>query len=71
VLADNLAFCRFLYQEQQPENTTWKPVWTRTQWPSAIRIEMAPSKENLAGIQPLTVTAPLRVDRFPIFDYVD
>ena len=73
VLADNLAYCRFEYQEQRLQEpfSIWKPVWNKTQWPSAVRIEMAPTKENPAGIQPLTVTAPVRVDRFPIFDYVD
>jgi hypothetical protein len=71
VLADNLAYCRFIYQEQLPQKTEWKAVWIKPQWPSAIRIEMGPTRENAAGIPPITITVPVRVDRFPIFDYVD
>ncbi len=73
VLADNLAYCRFSYQEglPQPPYVRWMPVWSQTRWPRAIRIEMAPNEANLAKTPPLTVTAPVRVDRFPIFDYVD
>ncbi|MFN0166076.1 MAG: type II secretion system protein J [Bryobacteraceae bacterium] len=73
VLADNLAYCRFSYQEVLPQApyARWLPAWSQVLWPRAIRIEMAPIEANLAKVSPLTVTAPMRVDRFPIFDYVD
>jgi hypothetical protein len=73
VLADNLAACAFSYQESLPQApfARWTPVWTRPEWPRAIRIEMVPREPALARIQPLTVTAPLHIDRAPLLGYVD
>jgi hypothetical protein len=36
-----------------------------------IRIEMASLDTNPGTLKPVTVTAPVHVDRFPIFDYED
>lgn len=73
VLADRLAYCRFLFQEARPapELTVWRERWILPQLPRAIRIEMAPLEANPAGLRPLTMTAPIRVTRIPIFDYAD
>ncbi|MCC6860893.1 MAG: prepilin-type N-terminal cleavage/methylation domain-containing protein [Bryobacterales bacterium] len=73
VLADRLAFCRFYYLTPPagPAPNTWQPAWTRAVWPRAVRIDMAPREDENTNLRPVAVTAPLRVDRFPIFDYVD
>ena len=74
VLADKLAFCRFMYQEipPPPAPIRWTPVWTLAdRWPGAIRVEMGPLDENISRLRPVTVTAQIHVSRFPIFDYVD
>jgi general secretion pathway protein J len=74
VLADKLAFCRFSYQ-MQPENMLEHPAWGsvfagRT-WPVAVRIQMAPMTPDYSVLQPITVTAPLRIHRLPEIPYVD
>ena len=71
VLADRLAFCRFLYQERLPGPPLelWVPQWVKPLLPSAVRIEMGPLGEDLARVRPLTLTAPLRVDREPLEVY--
>lgn len=74
VLADRLAFCRFSYQEKLPAaplETKWTPLWTLGRWPAAIRIEMAPIDDEIARLRPVSVTAQIHVNRFPIFEYGD
>jgi prepilin-type N-terminal cleavage/methylation domain-containing protein len=73
VLADKLAFCRFLYLELKPPPALqqWHPRWVRGRWPAAIRVEMAPLGDDLTRLRPLTVTAPIRVTRSPDINYVD
>jgi len=73
VLADRLAFCRFFYREvrPRPEGERWVARWVAPIWPSAIRIEMAPIELDASRIQPLTVTAPIRVMRDPRIGYAD
>jgi general secretion pathway protein J len=74
VLADKLAFCRFVYQEipPVPAPIRWTPLWTLAErWPGAIRVEMGPLDENISRLRPVTVTAQIHVSRFPVFDYVD
>ena len=72
VLADRLEFCRFLYQDTPPGMPpVWLPLWVKPGWPRAIRVEMAPIEEDLGQLRPLAVTAPLHVDRTPVFDYGD
>jgi len=68
VLADKLAGARFLYQVRLEENMPeiWAPRWVRKeQWPTAVRIEMAPLERQPDRVQPVTFTAPIRVTRQP------
>lgn len=73
VLADKLAFCRFAYRELMPPPVLerWIPRWTAPQWPAGVRIEMAPLEPDPARLQPLTLTAPIRVNRLPGEVYAD
>ena len=73
VLADKLAFCRFLYQAPAPppRRKAWGPVWTRKDFPLAIRIEMAALEPDLSKLPMVSFTAPVRVNKNPIFMYVD
>jgi general secretion pathway protein J len=73
VLTDRLAFCRFSYLTPPvpPDPETWTAVWTRPGWPRAVRVEMAPLDEDAAQLRPTAMTAPIHVDRTPIFDYAD
>ncbi len=74
VLADRLAYCRFSYLGLVPGTLLeqWMPAWIPIkQWPMAIRIEMASLDDNPGTLKPLTVTAPVHVDRFPIYDYLE
>jgi type II secretory pathway pseudopilin PulG len=72
VLADRLAFCRFTYQETPPPPAPvkWTPSWVLPRWPGAIRIEMGPIDEG-ARLRPVSVTARIHVNRYPIFEYGD
>jgi prepilin-type N-terminal cleavage/methylation domain-containing protein len=67
VLADRLAFCRFRYREMrpQPAGERWVDRWILPQWPSAVRIEMAPLEAEAARVPPLSITAPIRVTALP------
>lgn len=67
VLADRLAYCRFFYEEAPFEqNARWLPYWARTDmWPSAVRVELAPLDNDASRVQPLSLTARLRVNRPP------
>ena len=67
VLADRLAFCRFYYRETRlpPDRERWVQRWIVPRWPSAVRIEMAPVEADAVRIQPLTMTAPIRVNAEP------
>ncbi|HLH15895.1 MAG TPA: prepilin-type N-terminal cleavage/methylation domain-containing protein [Bryobacteraceae bacterium] len=74
VLADHLAYCRFKYLTPgslpgQPP--TWQPGWGSAGWPSAIRIEMAPAQPSVGQLQPITVTAPVYINRVPEVMYTD
>ena len=73
VLADKLAYCRFVYQEVLPPPvlTEWRTHWILPKWPRGIRIEMAPLEDHPSRVRPLTVTAHVRVNRYPVFDYGD
>ncbi len=63
VLADRLEFCRFEYRRIDPSNgmELWMPAWTFADWPSAIRIAMAPIEYKANQITPSTIHAPLLV----------
>jgi general secretion pathway protein J len=74
VLADGLASCRFSYLGASPkpdEPDIWTPNWNRRGWPKAVRVEMAPLDPQPARLQPITVTAPVRIFRNPETPYVD
>jgi hypothetical protein len=72
VLADKLAFCKFSYLHQ-PDDPNQKPLWVTTfpgrSWPVAVRIEMTPLEPDFSRLQPITVTAPLRITRRPEMVY--
>ena len=71
VLADRLAACRFSYQESMPppEFERWTDRWTAGVPPRAVRVELVPLNPDPSGLQPVSVTAQLRVDRMPYVDY--
>ncbi len=73
VLADRLAFCRFFYREivPPPVRERWVTRWIVPVWPAAIRIEMAPLASDASRIQPLTITAPVHINREPTATYTD
>ena len=74
VLADKLAFCRFTYLEQPQDPNAfpvWKPAFGGVGWPSAIRIEMTPMEADFSHLQPITVTAPIRIRRSVDVQYDD
>jgi prepilin-type N-terminal cleavage/methylation domain-containing protein len=74
VLADQLAFCRFLYlsPSQQPGlPAVWTPAWSSPGWPGGVRIEMAPLEPDATRLQPFTVTVPVRLRRTPGVAYAD
>ena len=71
VLADQLAYCRFSYlvtppgPPRQPQflPPQWTASATGTGWPVAIRVEMVPLVADPSHLQPITVTAPIRIHR--------
>jgi len=67
VLADRLAYCRFSYREvlPLPAGERWVERWITPRWPSAVRIDMAPIEAGAVGIQPLSISAPIRVTAEP------
>jgi len=74
ILADQLASCRFSYLSGtgSPSNPVmWRPAATGRGWPQAIRIEMAPLEPDPARLQPITVTAPLYLQRSVDMKYED
>jgi hypothetical protein len=74
VLADRLAYCRFLYREDLPSPPgaeRWVPAWNRQRWPGAIRVEMAPLEPDPSRLQVVTLTQPIRVTRDPFLTYVN
>jgi prepilin-type N-terminal cleavage/methylation domain-containing protein len=75
VLADRLAFCRFLYHEPYDPTTyletPWLPLWDRPFLPAAIRIEMKPAGPAAGGLPELGLTVPLRLTSNPFAVYED
>jgi prepilin-type N-terminal cleavage/methylation domain-containing protein len=66
VLADKLAYCRFVYLAPAvvpfgPE--IWTAHWVKAGWPLAVRIEMAPLEPDPSRLQPITVVAPIFIRR--------
>jgi Prokaryotic N-terminal methylation motif len=74
VLADKLAWCHFAYLAPPParlQPPVWKDTWTTQTWPLAVRIDMAPLDPNPAGVQPISIVAPLNLHRDPEITYED
>jgi len=75
VLADKLAYCRFSYLQLSKADPTLPPVWLPMVafqgWPQAVRVEMAPLEADPSSLQPISVTAPIRVHRAPEIPYGD
>jgi prepilin-type N-terminal cleavage/methylation domain-containing protein len=74
VLADQLAFCRFSYLDQVPDGSkpaAWVTLFAGANWPKAVRVEMAPLVPDPARLQPISLTAPIRLHRSPEVEYVD
>ena len=74
VLADQLAFCRFSFLSPGPQPglpPVWTPAWSAVGWPRGVRVEMAPLEPYRTRLQPITVTAPVRLLRTPGFQYAD
>lgn len=73
VLADKLAFCRMIYQEEMPPPLLerWVPRWVKPQWPLAVRVEMAPLNVDPAKLQLMTITAPIQSRRDPLYRYAN
>jgi hypothetical protein len=73
VLADKLAYCRFVYRETMllPLPDRWLPQWIKQELPSAIRVEMAPLDGGPASLHVMSVTLPVRIDKDPTRIYAD
>jgi len=72
VLADRLAYCRFLYRDTVPPlPERWTPAWEKPLLPSALRIEMAPLEASPARPPLVSITAPIRINRLPFETYAD
>ncbi len=67
VLADRLAYCRFLYlEDDMVYRQEWAPAWKRMDlWPAAIRIEMASLDPSPGSPAAVTVTGRIRQNRLP------
>ena len=68
VLADRLAYCRFVYKSMDPESPRgggWILNWNQAVLPFAVRVEMAPLAGDAANLPLMTVTARIAVTRDP------
>lgn len=73
VLADKLASCRFLFNEQNdlPKPDMWLPRWASSRIPSAIRVALQPLNTDPSLLEVPSVTAPVRINRDPMVEYRD
>jgi hypothetical protein len=74
VLADKLAYCRFVYLTPPPTPEGlefWTPHWIKPGWPLAVRIEMAPLEPDPSRLQPISVVAPIFIRRSLEVPYAD
>jgi general secretion pathway protein J len=73
VLADRLAACSFSYRLAMPPPVfeRWEARWLRKEWPTAIRIEMAPLELNPGKVPLVSLTVPLRAQKDPGLEYVN
>jgi prepilin-type N-terminal cleavage/methylation domain-containing protein len=74
VLLDNLAYCRFVFQNLN-QNTlfgsNWMDGWPLPFLPYAVRIEMEPAHDSSVRMPVGTITIPLRISRTPGEPYRD
>ncbi|MGE5645901.1 MAG: type II secretion system protein J [Acidobacteriota bacterium] len=73
VLADRLAYCRFSYRRALPPPALeqWLPAWIFPDWPTAVRVDMAPLEPDSTRVPLVTATVPIRVNRQPMVSYAD
>ncbi len=73
VLADRLlrVSFRYLALRPAPQPPEWVERWLFPELPEAIGIELLPLPGENAGVQPLSLVLPLRVDRLPGKKYAD
>jgi general secretion pathway protein J len=73
VLADKLAFCRFSYRRVPPPPLpeVWVANWVFPDWPTAVRVEMAPLDHDPSRVPLVGATVPLRVNRQANVQYSD
>jgi prepilin-type N-terminal cleavage/methylation domain-containing protein len=74
VLADQLEFCRFSYLSPVPQPglpPVWTAAWSAVGWPRGVRVEMAPLDPDGTRLQPIAVTAPVRLFRTLGIPYAD
>lgn len=67
VLADRLAYCRLFYRQALPPPLfeRWVQRWMVPEWPSAVRVEMAFAEPDSSGVQLMSMTVPVHVNRRP------
>jgi general secretion pathway protein J len=66
VLADRLAYCRFLYRQRipgAPAAGAWETIWSDISLPAAVRIEMEPLRPDPAQLPLVNVTVPIHITR--------
>ena len=73
VLADKLAYCRFGYRWQPPppQPAVWQTAWNRQEWPTAVRVDMAPIEPDPSGVPLVGATIPIHVNRRPNEQYAN
>lgn len=69
VLADKLAHCTFSFRDIEQGEVKWVTRWSKTVLPNAIRVDMAPLAPDWSRLQPVTLTIPIRVTRWPLETY--
>ncbi|MCU0227204.1 MAG: prepilin-type N-terminal cleavage/methylation domain-containing protein [Bryobacterales bacterium] len=73
VLADRLLRVRFRYLALRPPplGQEWLDRWVFPELPEAIAVDLQPLPGETAGVQPVSLVLPLRVDRLPGKKYAD
>ncbi len=74
VLADHLAYCKFVYEIGDPESPRpkgWVNAWSQPLLPYAVRVDMVPLMADPAHLPLLPVTARIGVTRDPTVTYND
>ena len=72
VLADHLVGVRFQYLhvgENIEDPGFWTSEWKEAGWPYGIRVVMSPLEPSPARLQPISVTAPIYLNRDPGVQY--